>query len=99
VTDFLAATYYAQRVVPTHQKNRYPSIRQSPGCPGAIRTPALDAFITANPRIEARMVGRYPIGRLGTPEEVAAAAVWLCSDAAAFITGHRLVMDGGAIAQ
>jgi len=74
-------------------------IRVNAICPGAIRTPALDRFITDNPQIEARLVGRYPIGRLGTPEEVAAAAVWLCSDAAAFITGHTLVMDGGALAQ
>ena len=74
-------------------------IRVNVICPGAIRTPALDAFITSNPQLEARLVGRYPIGRLGTPEEVAAAALWLCSDAAGFITGHTLVMDGGAIAQ
>jgi NAD(P)-dependent dehydrogenase (short-subunit alcohol dehydrogenase family) len=74
-------------------------VRVNAICPGAIRTPALDSFITSNPQLEARLVGRYPVGRLGTPEEVAAAAVWLCSDAAGFITGHTLVMDGGAIAQ
>lgn len=74
-------------------------IRVNAICPGAIRTPALDSFIASNPHVEPRLVGRCPIGRLGTPEEVAAAAVWLCSDAAAFITGHTLVMDGGATAQ
>ena len=40
-----------------------------------------------------------PMGRLGTPEEVAAAIVWLCSDAASFVTGHALVVDGGYVAQ
>jgi len=74
-------------------------IRVNAICPGAIRTPSLDHFMADNPQIEARLTVRYPIGRLGTPEEVAAAAVWLCSDAAAFITGHTLVMDGGALAQ
>ncbi|MFN8628498.1 MAG: SDR family oxidoreductase [Candidatus Binatia bacterium] len=74
-------------------------IRVNAICPGAIRTPALKEFMTQNPRIEAQLVERYPMNRLGTAEEVAAAAVWLCSDAAGFITGHTLVMDGGALAQ
>jgi len=39
------------------------------------------------------------MGRLGTPEEVAEAVVWLCSDAASFVTGHPLVLDGGLVAQ
>ncbi|PYU98653.1 MAG: short chain dehydrogenase, partial [Acidobacteria bacterium] len=40
-----------------------------------------------------------PMGRLGTPEEVAEAVVWLCSDAASFVTGHPLVLDGGLVVQ
>lgn len=39
-----------------------------------------------------------PLGRFGAPEEIAATALWLCSDAAAFITGHALAVDGGALA-
>jgi NAD(P)-dependent dehydrogenase (short-subunit alcohol dehydrogenase family) len=74
-------------------------IRVNAICPGGIRTPALASFIKSNPQLESRLVARYPLGRFGMPEEVGAAAVWLCSDAAAFITGHALVMDGGAVAQ
>jgi NAD(P)-dependent dehydrogenase (short-subunit alcohol dehydrogenase family) len=40
-----------------------------------------------------------PMGRLGLPDEVAAAVVWLCSDAASFVTGHALAVDGGYVAQ
>ena len=42
---------------------------------------------------------REPIGRVGTPEEVAEAVVWLCSDAASFVTGHPMTVDGGYVAQ
>ena len=68
-------------------------IRVNAICPGYIDTPML----ARNPKLEARAVDRTPLGRLGTPEEVAAAVVWLCSDAAAFMTGHAMVMDGGMI--
>ncbi|MBT4046713.1 MAG: SDR family oxidoreductase, partial [Rhodospirillaceae bacterium] len=40
----------------------------------------------------------HPIGRLGTPEEIAAAAVWLCSDAASFVNGTAMTVDGGYVA-
>ena len=40
-----------------------------------------------------------PVRRLGTPEEVAEAVLWLCSDAASFVTGHALTVDGGMVAQ
>ena len=52
-----------------------------------------------NRTIEVIEVERYPIGRMGEPEEVAGAVVWLCSDAASFVTGHTMVVDGGYIAQ
>jgi NAD(P)-dependent dehydrogenase (short-subunit alcohol dehydrogenase family) len=40
----------------------------------------------------------HPVKRMGTPEEVAAAVVWLCSDAASFVTGHAMLVDGGYVA-
>jgi NAD(P)-dependent dehydrogenase (short-subunit alcohol dehydrogenase family) len=56
--------------------------------------------IFTRPEMEAAQVGRYvPMQRMGTPEEVAAAAVWLCSDDAAFITGAVLPIDGGRLAR
>ena len=63
--------------------------------PGTIRTPILDPFIAAEPAFESMMVARHPIGRIGRPEEVAEAVVWLCSDAASFVVGQTLPVDGG----
>ncbi|MBS1678883.1 MAG: glucose 1-dehydrogenase [Actinobacteria bacterium] len=72
-------------------------------CPGATRTPQLETFfaeLEGDPRVaEEAYVEREPIGRLGAPEEIAEAVVWLCSDAASFVTGHPLVVDGGWLAQ
>jgi NAD(P)-dependent dehydrogenase (short-subunit alcohol dehydrogenase family) len=62
--------------------------------PAAIRTPILDPFIAAIPEFESLMMARYPIRRFGRPEEVAEAVVWLCSDAASFIIGQTLPVDG-----
>ena len=43
----------------------------------------------------ARVIAEEPVGRMGTPEEIAAAVVWLCSDSAAFVIGHAMEIDGG----
>ena len=67
--------------------------------PGAIRTPLVDAAVRLDPQIEAQLIALEPIGRMGTPEEIAEAVVWLCSDEASFVTGHTLVVDGGMVIQ
>jgi NAD(P)-dependent dehydrogenase (short-subunit alcohol dehydrogenase family) len=67
--------------------------------PGTIRTPILDPFIAAMPKFESMMTARHPIGRIGMPEEVAEAVVWLCSDAASFVIGQNLPVDGGYTTQ
>jgi NAD(P)-dependent dehydrogenase (short-subunit alcohol dehydrogenase family) len=74
-------------------------IRINAVCPGTIRTPMAEQGIRANPQFEEASIARHPLGRLGTPEEIAAAVVWLCSDAASFVTGHTLTVDGGLLAQ
>jgi NAD(P)-dependent dehydrogenase (short-subunit alcohol dehydrogenase family) len=73
-------------------------IRVNAVCPGAIDTPMLDRIGDGAQRLGVAMIAENPIGRLGTPEEVAAAVVWLCSDAASFITGQTLTIDGGFLA-
>ena len=52
-----------------------------------------------NPECRAQGIASEPIGRIGNPAEVAEAVVWLCSDAASFVTGHAMSVDGGYVAQ
>jgi NAD(P)-dependent dehydrogenase (short-subunit alcohol dehydrogenase family) len=74
-------------------------IRVNCVCPGYIRTPLLESLLTSQPEMEAQIVARHPVGRMGRPEEIAEAVVWLCSDAASFVTGHTMTVDGGYVAQ
>jgi NAD(P)-dependent dehydrogenase (short-subunit alcohol dehydrogenase family) len=74
-------------------------IRVNAVCPGYIETPLLEPYSSTNPDLEPYIRRIQPMGRLGTAEEVAGAVVWLCSDAASFVTGHPLVIDGGMLAQ
>lgn len=73
-------------------------IRVNVVCPGAIRTPMVDAATTTIGGADS-LAGYHPMGRIGEPEEVAHAALWLCSDAASFVTGHALAVDGGMLAR
>lgn len=72
-------------------------IRVNAVCPGVIETP-MTAPIVADPQLKAMVDAMTPMGRFGKPEEIAEAVLWLCSDAASFVTGHPMVIDGGAIA-
>ena len=80
-------------------ENAQNGIRVNVVCPGTTRTPMMGQFFDGRPDLEESVTAQYPIGRLGTPEEIAEAVVWLCSDAASFVTGHAFLVDGGFVAQ
>lgn len=86
LTAATARTYAAQ------------GIRVNAICPGAIDTPMLSRIGEGAQGLGVAMVAENPSGRLGTPDEVAEAVVWLCSDRASFITGQTLTIDGGFLA-
>jgi NAD(P)-dependent dehydrogenase (short-subunit alcohol dehydrogenase family) len=72
-------------------------VRVNAVCPGSTRTPMLEGFMGGDPAIEKAMEQSSPMGRLARPEEIAEAMVWLLSDAASFMVGHALAVDGGAV--
>ena len=71
------------------------NIRINAICPGIIDTEMMDRFTGGTSEGRDRVIAQEPIGRMGRPDEIAATVVWLCSDAASFVTGHALVADGG----
>lgn len=72
-------------------------VRVNAVCPGVVET-GMTAPLAANPEMRKVMDSMTPMGRMGRPEEIASAVLWLCSDQASFVTGHALVIDGGATA-
>ena len=74
-------------------------IRVNAVCPGVIHTPMVERITGQRPGRAERMTAAEPVGRMGKPEEIAAAVVWLCSDAASFVTGLPMAVDGGIAAQ
>jgi len=74
-------------------------IRVNAICPGVIDTAMVDRLIGGDVEKNKAFTALEPVGRKGSPEEIARAAVWLCSDEASFVTGHPLVADGGFVAR
>jgi NAD(P)-dependent dehydrogenase (short-subunit alcohol dehydrogenase family) len=74
-------------------------IRINAVCPGTIKTPMVQSMTGGDSKALAEMVKDEPIGRLGEPEEIAAAVLWLCSPGASFVVGHALLVDGGYTAR
>jgi 2,5-dichloro-2,5-cyclohexadiene-1,4-diol dehydrogenase 1 len=70
-------------------------IRINTVLPGGTRTPMILEAFRLNPSYEGVVAGTHPIGRLAEPEEIAEAAAWLLSDAASFVTGASIAVDGG----
>lgn len=71
------------------------NIRINAVCPGIIDTAMMQRFTGGTAEGRERVIAQEPVGRMGKPKEIAAAVLWLCSDAASFVTGHALVVDGG----
>ena len=74
-------------------------IRVNAVCPGVIQTPMVARLTSQRPEMAEALVAAEPMGRTGKPEEIAEAVVWLCSEAASFVTGHAMSVDGGYVAQ
>jgi len=74
-------------------------IRINAVCPGAVQTPMLTRSFGDDPEAEKAFMAQVPMRRAGKPEEVAEAVFWLCSEAASYVHGHMLVVDGGWIVQ
>ncbi|ELZ86084.1 3-oxoacyl-ACP reductase [Haloferax elongans ATCC BAA-1513] len=73
------------------------NIRVNAVLPGVIETPMIERFVGDDEEAKEGLLATEPIGRFGTPEEVAGAVVYLCSDDASYVTGHPMVVDGGYV--
>lgn len=74
-------------------------VRVNAVCPGAIQTEMIDRFVHHDPAARAAMTAAHPLGRFGTPSEIASAILWLCSPESSFITGQHITADGGYTVQ
>jgi NAD(P)-dependent dehydrogenase (short-subunit alcohol dehydrogenase family) len=76
-------------------ENASSGVRINAICPGTARSKMVSEWIGGDPAQEAEVAALHPIGRIAEAEEIANGVLWLCSDAAAFMIGHAMVMDGG----
>jgi len=72
-------------------------VRINAVCPGWVRTAPVEEALKRDPSVEERILEDEPIGRIGSPNEVADAVLWLCSGASSFVLGEALVVDGGCM--
>ncbi|CAN5317311.1 SDR family oxidoreductase [soil metagenome] len=79
-------------------ENAKTGVRINAVCPGVIKTPMIDRLTGQDKKVEKIYEDMEPVGRMGSPEEVADVVIFLCSKGASFITGHALAVDGGWIA-
>lgn len=70
------------------------NIRINAVCPGVILTPMAQELLRRNPALEQELIRDIPAGRMGKPEEIANAVLWLCGPQASFVDGHALLVDG-----
>jgi NAD(P)-dependent dehydrogenase (short-subunit alcohol dehydrogenase family) len=73
------------------------NIRINAICPGFVDTEMIRLGTGGTKEAYEEVIAQEPMGRMGRPEEIAAAVLWLCSDAASFVTGHSLSVDGGMV--
>jgi NAD(P)-dependent dehydrogenase (short-subunit alcohol dehydrogenase family) len=73
-------------------------VRINAVCPGVVDTELTAQFTQGDEQVTEQLLDVEPVRRFGTPEEIADAVLWLCSDQASFVTGHALVVDGGQLA-
>lgn len=75
------------------------NIRVNALCPGVTLTAMVKGVMATSPAVRAALENHSPMGRLATPQEMAEAAIWLCSSKSSFVNGHALVVDGGSVAE
>ncbi len=68
-------------------------------CPGTARTPMVENVVNDQPELQEELVRLHPIGRIAEPEEIAEAALWLCTARSSFVSGSAIIVDGGYVAQ
>jgi NAD(P)-dependent dehydrogenase (short-subunit alcohol dehydrogenase family) len=80
-------------------ENAQAGVRVNAVLPGSTDTPLIQSVMNASPPTKKMILASTPTGRLGLPEEIAEAAVWLCSDRASYVSGESMLIDGAAVAR